>query len=179
MKQINIQQLAAILTNHKGCTAVSIITCTQPKMRKTNNSFYGRVTRLASRSGMVGVSYENAVNNQRGREDIEEYFSADKLWNGLGRHISSALCEHTGTNEQYLVFYPTRTTGDGAPISNPDVWQLDGKDCDAETLSAIMSFVSEPSTPIKQGTDKMISWRTFKLTSIVQLKYMGEIYVIK
>jgi hypothetical protein len=179
MKTISKQDLSNILSVHKGATAVSIITLTEPKMRKTNNEYYGRVTRLAERSGMIGGNYENSVNKQREREDIETHFIAEQLWQGKGVHVSSALCYHSVSMEQYLVFYPTRTTPEGHPVANRDSWRLDNVEMDDDTLSQVMSFVSEPSDSPKQGTEKQIPWRTIKLRNIIQLKMMGELYIIK
>lgn len=174
---ITIEQLKAKVDERKSATAVCIVTQTQPKMRKTNNPFFGRVTRIASRSGMLNASYENAVNRQRAREDHPEAgeFNAAALWNGKGEHVSPAIVRHTGSGEEYLVFYPTRTTEDGKPIANQDLWLLDGQPVDGETLAAIMTFVQAPGESRKQETDKQISWRTVKLENVKQVTMGGEL----
>ena len=174
---ITIEQLKEKVDARKCATAVCIVTDTEPKMRKTNNPFFGRVRRIASRSGMLNASYENAVNRQRGRENHPEAgeFNASALWGGKGEHVSPAIVRHTGSGEEYLVFFPTRTTEDGKPIANQDLWLLDGQPVDGETLAAIMPFVVAPSAAPKQETEKQISWRTVKLENVKQVTMGGEL----
>ena len=177
---ITIADLKAKIAERKGATAVQVVTTTQPKMRKTNNPFYGRVRRIAARSGMLNANYENAVNHQRAREDHPEAgeFNANALWNGKGEHVSPSIVRHTVNGEEYLVFYPTRTTEDGKPIANQDLWLLDGNPVDGETLEQIKSFLCESGKSKRQETDKQISWRTIKLENVSQVTMGGELLEI-
>lgn len=179
---IDVQILREILAEFNGgSTAVSITTATAPKMRKTGNPYFGRVERIARRSGMLGASYENAVNRQRGREESPQAgeFRAESLWGGKGRKVSAALAEHIGTGESYLVFYPTHTGDDGQPIASDDVWTLDGTPIVGETLADVKSYLSGGGSAPKQGVEKQIPWRTVKLDNVRELRMRGEIYSIQ
>lgn len=131
MAAITIEELTAKVAEQESATFVSITTETVPKMRKTDNPYFGRVTRRAVRSGMFAASYESCVNRQRMREagenEVVEHFNAGQLWNGKGEHVAPAIVRHTEKNELYFAFYPTRTTAEGHPIANEDIWTLDGE----------------------------------------------------
>jgi len=182
---ITIAELKVKIAERKSATAVQIVTSTEPKMRKTNNPFYGRVRRIAARSGMLNANYENAVNRQRCREGQPidengnvEHFNANTLWCGKGEHVSPSIVRHTGSGEEYLVFYPTRTTDEGKPIANQDLWLLDNEPVDAETLEQIKGFLCESGGSKRQETDKQISWRTIKLENVAQVTMGGELLEI-
>jgi len=177
MAKITIEKLVEILSQRKGATFISLVSETAPKMRKTANPYYGRVTRLAERSGMVGVCYESAVNRQREREGHDEYFTAESMWGGKGERINSCFCRHKETGKIYLVFYPTKVDNNGKPIASQDRWSVDGRECDPETYKEIKRFLPEHSAP-KQELTKEIPWRVFGLETIRQLKIDGQIYEI-
>jgi hypothetical protein len=174
---ITIEQLKARIAERKGATAVSIVTTTEPKMRKTGNPYMGRVRRIASRSGMLNANYENSVNRQRAREDHPEAgeFNANALWNGKGEHIAPSIVRHTVKGEEYLVFFPTRTTDEGKPIANQDLWLLDGQPVEGETLEHIKSFLCESGGSKRQETEKAIPWRVIKLENVAQVTMGGEL----
>lgn len=179
MKLITTTKFAAMLASHKGSMFVKLVTATEPKMNqkhretKAPNPFLGkRVLRMAERHGIVGASYENAVDNQRVREGHGVVFKAESLWNGAGEHVegSQALVRHRGTGKLYLVFYPHREDS-----VMQDAWSVDGE----EVASDILKPYLAPSTGSKrQETEREIQWRTIALENVAQIQMNGEIYVI-
>ena len=80
MKLITTDQLREKLANLKSCTAVAIETETIPRFNKTGTDETpnagepfpfekGDISKLSVVSGLIGASYSNSVNNQKGRED--------------------------------------------------------------------------------------------------------------
>lgn len=180
-KIITQTEFAELLRTHKGASAVSITTETEPKMRKTNNPYFGRVKRIARRSGMLGASYENAVNRQREREGIASEFKAESLWGGAGEPVGGSLVRHKTNGGLYAVFFPTYTDEQGKPIASDDCWTLDNirvGDGDPK-LTEIKSFLSGSSESPKQGVEKAIAWRVVKLENVCELRYKGEVYTIR
>jgi hypothetical protein len=183
---ITIAELKAKIAERKGASAVSIVTVTEPKMRKTDNPYFGRVARIARRSGMVNANYENSVNRQRCREEQPtdengqvEHFNANALWQGKGEYIGPSIVRHTVKGEEYLVFYPTHTDESGNPIASEDQWLLDGEPVEnAETLAHIKSFCPVSEGSGRQETDKKIPWRVIKLENVTQVKMGGELLEI-
>ena len=63
---------------NKGTFGVQIVTETEPAMRKTNNPFVGRVTkRTTYNNAILGVSYQNCVNNRLERTGNEANYQAE------------------------------------------------------------------------------------------------------
>ena len=152
------------------------------KHRETRepNPYTGRVKRFAVRPGMIGASYENAVQNRRVAEDhvgaMEgEKFDALSLWNGAGEHVSNALVRHKTTNRLYMVFYP-RHDQDGDVKVSDSQWMLDGQPV---PLALIQPYLP----PHKEGSERQevaraVPWRVIGLDSIVSLTVDGETYTI-
>ena len=174
--------LESLLLEFQGAGFIGLVTSTEPKMNKKNretgeaNPFLNcMVRRIAHRNGIIGASYENAVNNQRKREEHPEAgeFRAESLWNGKGRHIGSSkiLVEHTDSGKRYLVFYPSRTQA----ILN-DVWYVDNQETELNDLKPYLPPVSKST---RQETDKEITWRVIALDSIISLSLNGKTYKVK
>jgi hypothetical protein len=183
---ITIADLRNEVAAKRAATIVCITTRTVPKMRKTNNPYFGRVERVASRSGMFAANYQEAVNRQRVREgqpanDAGEIvpFVAEAMWKGKGEHVAPSIVRHTTSGEEYFAFYPTRTDEDGNPIANKDQWLLDGVPVEDEAiLNDIKSFCQDQGDNEKQGTDKRISWRVFKMQSVREIRWNREIHEV-
>ena len=75
MKIITTKKLAEMLAKFEGASMVSVVTATSPKMNQKHratkelNPFLGKeVLRTAHRLGLLGASYEKAVQNRRENE---------------------------------------------------------------------------------------------------------------
>jgi hypothetical protein len=99
MTTISRDELLNKLRNIKGTTAIGITTVTKPDMNKKVNGepnpYYGRVSKWARRSCMIGFKYTNSVNNQREREDKDADFVAQPRKWGV-RIAGTPLVEHNG-----------------------------------------------------------------------------------
>lgn len=181
-------ELALFLTNFAGASFVSVETVTEPKMVKHHrvtgevNPFLNRVTRRATRLGMLGAFYENAVQNQRVREEHPaamrgERFRAEELWNGAGEHVDNSAClaRHRRTGKLYLVLYP-RQDGEGTVVVQSSEWRVDGQPVEVSTLRPYLAAVREGTE--RQETERPIAWRTIALENIVSITVRGETFTI-
>lgn len=170
MKMITREELAKALANFKGASFVNVVTKTTPRVKKTCP--YNKVVRLASRNGMIGASYENAVNNQRGRESHPVQFKADSLWSGAGEHVGDSKClvRHRASGKLYVAFYPSSSE------PSDESWACDGNTVDkAEVLPYLVSTSGDSG---RQETERKVEWRIVSLENIVQLTIHGQTYVI-
>lgn len=182
MQILSASKLAELLQNYTGASFVTLVTATEPKLNKKHratkapNPFLGkRVVCTANRHGMLGASYENAVNNRRLAEGHAEAgeFAAESLWNGAGEHVegSKVLVRHKTTGALYVVFYPHR---EGSVME--DAWTVDGTEIAVESLMPYLPPVSDGSK--RQETVRPVAWRTISLDSVIQITIHGETYMI-
>lgn len=183
MKLMTESELADFLKNHCGSEFVSVTTSTEPRMNVKNretrelNPYLGRIRRFAVRPGMIGASYENAVQNRRESEGHKnaDAFDALSLWNGAGEHVSNALVRHKTTNRLFMVFYP-RHDEEGTVKISESQWMLDEKPV---TMALIQPYLP----PCKEGSERQetvrsVPWRVIGLDSIVSITMHGETYTI-
>jgi len=182
MKIITTKKLAEMLAKFERASMVSVVTATAPKMNQKHrvtkelNPFLGKqVLRTAHRLGLLGASYEKAVQNRRENEGHAdpEGFRAEKLWNGAGEHVegSRTLVRHKTTGKLYMVFYPSVR-----PSVKVDAWTVDGEEVAEETLAPFLPPVSEGSK--RQETEERVAWRTIALENVRQVVVDGETFTV-
>jgi hypothetical protein len=79
---ITTEQLKGVLSVRKGARFVTIIAETRVKLCTTH---FGKVTKRSRVNGVIGFSYSNSVNRQRGREcerpsDFELFVAQPRTW---------------------------------------------------------------------------------------------------
>lgn len=95
-----------------GAKIVSLKTKTEVKLLAAGKAKFPKgISKIASRNGMIGAKYQNAVNNKiagefEGEIDNLPHFEAESLWKGKGRSVDNFLVEHSETKERYLKFLP-------------------------------------------------------------------------
>jgi hypothetical protein len=157
--------LVAMLANQVGSNIVTLTTKTDARLRKTGNPF-GQVWKFSKVNCFIGVGYESCVNRQLDREDKEPDFVADKpQW---GDYIpGTCLIEYNG--KEYLPVLCKTVVG-----------KIEFKDNDGNVLTKdqIAEFMPKRSTETRQGTDKPIEWRKYKIDSILGVTMNGTYYQI-
>jgi hypothetical protein len=89
-KVITVAQMIEMVRSEKGCTFATIKTVTDAGLKKTCP--LADVTKHVHQNVMIGFNYENAVNNQRGREELEnDFVSAPRRW---GKRVDLKTVEH-------------------------------------------------------------------------------------
>jgi len=185
MTEVTREELIDILLNAEGATIITLTSTTGPssRMRKTKprdnpwwNGEEWDIEKTSRIQGMVGMSYANAVNNQRLREaeeagldpeEVEEFEPQDRYW---GRRIpDTPLVQHVkdGETRYYLEVMKFRT--------------LDFRWTERSTGRRIEDdevrpFIRERSQPSTQETEKEIRLRDYRLDHIDELSINGERY---
>lgn len=160
-----------------GAKVVSILTETEPKLLKKSRITglpcpFKSVIRKVWRNGMIGASYANAVNNQREREEHDELFISEPIWNGKGQYVSGSkrIVEHIEKGERYLAFFP-RSTIDNVAIVSDDIWEADGIEIEPNELE---EYLPTSTFSSRQETEKAILWRIIKLDSIKAIRFASQ-----
>lgn len=166
-----MKNLESFIEGLKRGSYIQLETLTEPKMRKTNNPYFGRVTKHTVLSGIrSGVSYENSVNNALNRQGEEATFESQKPFGRSWKVVNLILQSDKDPNQLYF-----RTSIDKSSRSKSE-YLLDGKVVEDEnTLNDIKSFI-QGGTPSKKQTEaglndeNQIIIRDFKFKSILSIK---------
>lgn len=121
----------------KGTLGINIVSVTIPKMRKTNNPFYGRVHKAKLMTN-VGLGY----NYKKNREDEqkangEEVGFTPKKPSGLHWVNFPFILQSDKDETKFYLRVNHRNK-----MKSKSIYLLDGKPCDAATLREIMQFIS-------------------------------------
>lgn len=156
----------------RGTFGISLITLTEPKMRKTNNPFYGRVHKASYMTNVaLGYDYENSVNNRLDKKGLEADFQAEKPKGKSWCEYPYILQADKDASIKYL-----RCTM-RANTKAKSVFILDGKIVtDAAIEAQIKGFIQTSSTSKKQaesGLDdaEQVVVRDYKLDGVI---YLGQ-----
>lgn len=171
MKNIKIsrEEFIKLLENWNfGAQPVSIQYMTTPKLTPEGKQKFGAVTKLANVGAMVGYCYENSVNNQLEREGKEREFLAQKLWNGKGKRISTALSMHVEKETKYLT-YKAQQTFRSFHFDNA---------LNFIPTSIIKQFFPKSDPGKYQGTENAVHHREILIDNVKKFKFKKTTYEI-
>lgn len=160
-KKVNVkavEKLEEVLANK--VRFISFESQTEPKMRKTNNPYFGTVVKVTKAVVQIGRDYEDAVNNQLIKEGKEPDFVASAP---SGRHHISKLLTAKNDDEKQLYLNIFYFNNDKARIRVKYIDTITGKEIDKALLAPFMPKASEAE---QGGVDKKIIIRPYKLESI-------------
>ena len=171
--EINRGMLAEKVRGLNGADIYTLYTRTDARLRKTSKvdkkirNPYGKVFKVATVNGMVNVSYESCVNKQRGREGTVQDFQAKAR--SFGQQAGGGLLTHQidGEERKYIQFNPRNCLS----VVYEDI---NGNEIDKALLA---DFISDKK-PSRQGVEKEIVWRAYKVDSIVALAANKVFWVI-
>lgn len=170
-QNITSAQLTGILMGIKGHKFLTITTLTEPKMKKTNNPFFGHILKRSTANVSINFKYENVVNNRREKEGNEEKFvPKPRTW---GERIDgTCFVMHNGA--MYMeVHYKS------APSATE---YIDTRDNTIVPKDMLAQWLQEPNTSAvaeKQGLEQAVILRDIKIGNIKECKVNGEHYVIR
>lgn len=163
MKSITEQALAEMLASIRGATFATIITETDPRLRKTGNTL-GPVRKVSRVNVCIGFQYSNSVKRQQAREGREVEFEAQPRKWGM-RIPGTVLVCHNGT--LYLETKVERTLGHRYIDAN-------GTEIPEEKVAPFLPARSAS----RQEVDREVIVRDYKLSSIVGIRVGGEDYLV-
>lgn len=155
-----VEAVEIIRRTVKGCTAVSIDAETTPKMNKTGNPFFGRVKKFCRMDGLIGFDYENAVNNQAGREGKDERDAKPRAWGTLT--ADRLFVEHKGK-----FYLQMKVQSSSTPIYRDET----GAEIDKAALAPYMPERTVSST--QADLDKEIVVRDVSMENVKGMRFNG------
>lgn len=157
MKTLTQQELVNTVKAIKGATFVTIETETLPKVIKGASPLVKR-SRV---NGVINFIYENSVNKQREREGSEKDFeAAPRTW---GEHETAAIVTHKDKN--YLQLKVEKS-------QEPEYFS--GGERLQKAVAEQILYQSKSSS--RQGVEKEVIVRTYKIESIRKITINGETY---
>ena len=161
-KKITTAEMIEMVRNQNGCTFATIESNTEADVKKSCPIVGLR--KITRQNVMIGFDYQNAVNNQRTREEIEaDFVSAPRRW---GHRVDLKTVEHKGKTyltTATLTHYSTvYVDGNGQPV-------------DKELIAPHLKAKSKPT---RQETEKEIVYRDFKAENIREITMNGETFTM-
>ena len=151
----------------KGTMGVNILVCTEPKMNKRNNPFYGRVRKVSIRTNIrFGIDYESSVNGRLESENKVADFSAEKPNGKHWVNYPYLLGSDKDDNQKYLRVYPCENT------KNHTYYIIDGERfATDEEVEIIKSFLPKSNNTAWQGgLDKKLNCQDYKVENVLAIK---------
>ena len=161
--------------------AISIIYCTEPKMNKKNNPFFGRVKKVTSQSGIhCGTSYENSVNNALSRSGSTEHFDSAKP---NGKHYISDFIQASNSDESvhYFPLQYTRKQVNEGLVKTKSYYLVDNRLATASEVELIKQFLPTKKPSSKQinhgmNEENEVIYIAPKVCNILAIKQGGAIF---
>ena len=174
--RITVNEFRAMVEGLSACTAISIDTETTPKLLKKSRITgepcpYEDVVKVGSMSGLLGVHYDNACNNQLGREDKPmEFQSQERKWGTLSanRMMVCHIPKGTSVPKYYLQVVVRSST---TPIY---LWR--NTEINKAELEAYLPIPSAPKT--QEDLDKKVILRDIAVENVRVVRMLGEEYII-
>lgn len=157
---MKLGELKAALASRKGTSFITIVALTDPRMRKRGNPYIGRVLKRSTVNGAIGWIYQNSVNRERARENLEPDFEAfPRKW---GQRIKGTpFVEHKG--KTYLELKVERA------ISTE--YLLDGQVVDKSVIEEWLPKRKPEGE--RQEVDRPIILRDYDLANIKAITFDG------
>ena len=156
----------------RGTFGITLITITEPKMRKTNNPYFGRVHKASHLTNVaLGYDYENTVNNRLSKNGLDASFEAEKPKGKSWAEYPYILQADKDASVKYLRCTMRKNT------KAKTVFILDGKIVtDTSVEAQIKAFIQTSNASKKQaesGLDdaEQVVVRDYKLDGVI---YLGQ-----
>lgn len=131
---------------NKGIFGVEIFTETEPAMRKTNNPFVGRVKKLTHYvNAILGVDYQNAVNNRLARSGNEPNYKSEAPKGK--RHFNAFFYVSLDGETFYLKIGLYKNT------TCTSTYLIDGHEATQAEMEALQPFLQTKSNNVQKQQD--------------------------
>lgn len=167
MKQVTVSQIVDVVKSVKSSTMLSFTAETPADMNKTGNPYFGTIKKNIV-AGQVGFFYDNAVNNQLGREEKEMDFEAQKPVWAVGLPDTRNLVTNKAGSKYYLY---VKIQSAGTPQ-----FFFNGQEIPVETIKPYLKPHTKPHS--QDDLSKEVCVRMYGLENIRQINMLGEEYVI-
>lgn len=176
MRAVTVSELEVILEGLRGATPVTILARTKPDFVGGKSSPMNGVEKSARVNGIINWSYQNAVNNQRAREDQPldsngelEFFVpearkwGERLHDAIGRLLPTV--EHKG--KKYLELKVQRSLGYGFYRGNERI-----------PSEEVLPHIRQKVEGRRQEVERPVILRDYALENIKAIKIGKELLVV-
>jgi hypothetical protein len=175
MATMTRSDLVEKMKGRKGAFFVTIVAETDPRLLKTDNPYVG-TTKISRVNGLLNWIYENAVNNQRFREnqpldnngEVEQFTALPRKWGVRVKREDGTvtpLVEHK--EKQYLELKVQQSLG--------YEYRLNGQTIEPEKVEP---FLPKRKEGARQEVDNPVILRDYSLENIHQITLDGVVYEI-
>ncbi len=166
-QRITKGRLAKILLSITGAMPATILVETEVKMNKTNNPYFGEVTKLMEANVFINFNYQNSVNRARVKEGkAADFVAQPRKW---GQKVpNTPLILHNGAYYLEARFL-------GSNRTKTAVFHK-GRLLDPAKISSFVAVKSESKT---QDLEKEVVMRDFKLENIKEITLNGIHYIVR
>lgn len=170
MLRLTNTQLLNRLHELSDSTFVSLKAVVKPDMRKTGNPYHGKVLKVVIATGCLNFRYSRVVNRQKKRESLPENFKAkERQWGEKLPHCP--LVKHVGGDGQTRYYLDIKVQGRVEQYRDIETGQMIARDRIAPWL--------RNQTTHRQGVRYPIIQRDFRITNIVELRILGEVWEVR
>lgn len=172
LNAINKVRLVEILKSIKGAKFVGVTTKTEPKMRKADNPYTGRVFKITNFNATLNADYEKSVNRQREREGRITDFEALPNW-------QVPIIRPDGTKTPLVAKSDGTKTYLQMKVEKSSSILIDeyGRPYSDHEVNLIKSFMP-PISESRQDVSKEIVIRTVDIDNIKEFRFGGVEYVV-
>jgi hypothetical protein len=172
---VSQSELVTILNDVKNPTFCEVVMVTIPKMNKGGrsgvpvNPYFGRVTKHKTGRILIGMDYEQRVNNNLEKEGEEKNFVTQK--NNVGEHVNKCILWNENTQKFYLFHEWFKEV-------QPKVeFILDGVNPIEKML--FDNWVTQTNGYSNQGLEREVQVLSVSLDNVRTLTHNGVKYTIK
>jgi hypothetical protein len=166
-KGITSSELVEILKTQKTGTFAFIKIETTLKMRKTNNPYFGLITKKSEIKILIGSNYQNRVNNNLEKENKVSDFIAESC--KVGQHVSECVLFNENTQLHYLQYeYFKEIKPKVNYYYNDNIIELE----------KFIEFIPEKTTANQNGLVKKVNSITVKIENIKEISLNKIRYII-
>ena len=164
---------------NKGTFGITMVTATEPKMRKTSNRFFGRVVKLTYTTNVaLGYDYASYIVAKLKREGIVtsvEEVRAEKPKGKTWFENPYLLVADKDETQFYLRCYYRPNT------KEKNVWLVDGRLATDEEIAEVKTFIQTSSSSKKQSDlglsdENQVIVRDYKLENVLALTQGEKVY---
>jgi hypothetical protein len=170
MVKISQRKLESLLFGIANCQFVGLTALTVPDMTKRGNQYFGKTVKISRVNGPINWRYSSAVNAQLKREGKADAFKAfPRVW---GQRINGCpLVCHIPEDDDGPRFYLE------LKLERRDVGYFSTDTHERIPQNVIAPFLKSDSDS-RQGTDREVLLRDYRLDHIAELRVSGEEYSI-
>jgi hypothetical protein len=167
---INQIELIILLKGVKKPTFTNIVSETIPSMKKTDNPYIDKVTKVSKGNYFIGGSYEDMVKTRIFQEGLDINFESMEC--SVGHKVEDSICLQFNDNLQrwylqYFIFPTSNIKSEYKFLGNP--------------IEKVMleDYLSKKSTTSRQPQENKHKVQSFKIESIKEISLNGNHYVIE